>query len=182
MSYIPTYVYKTVYDIDFTKLYDDGKRIILFDIDNTLLSYKELMPSPKLIELNNKIRELGFEIYLISNNNDQRIRMIKDTFLVNGYLAKARKPNPNKMKEFLNQCGFDLNTVIGVGDQMLTDILSFNRLKIDSILVKSIDRSTEHWYTKVNRMREARILKKIRIIDAAKYQEMINLYKEVKDE
>ena len=182
MSYIPTYVFKTVYDIDFNKLYDEGKRIILFDIDNTLLSYKELTPHTKLIELNKKLLDMGFKIYLVSNNNGQRIEMIKEKFLISGFIAKAKKPNPNKMKQFLEKNGFDLNTVIGVGDQILTDILAFNRLKIDSVLVKSIDRSTEHWYTKVNRMREARILRKIAKIDSEKYKEMINLYHEVKDE
>ena len=35
---IPDYVYKTIYDIPLEKLYSDGIRLILTDLDNTLIS------------------------------------------------------------------------------------------------------------------------------------------------
>ena len=37
----PNLVYESVYDIDFELLYDDGIRHLFFDIDNTIISYRE---------------------------------------------------------------------------------------------------------------------------------------------
>lgn len=45
---LPKEVYKTVFDIDYNKLYEAGKRIILMDIDNTLVSYAESEPGENL--------------------------------------------------------------------------------------------------------------------------------------
>ena len=50
-----------------------------------------------------------------------------------------------------------------------------NRLHIDSILVKSLVRSSEKWYTKVNRLRETAILQKIKIEDPQKFEQIERL-------
>ena len=50
-KFIPNYIYETVYDIDFNKIYDSGKRFILFDLDNTLLPYDVPIADEKLREL-----------------------------------------------------------------------------------------------------------------------------------
>ena len=46
-KYIPTKLALSVYDIDYNELYANGKRIILFDLDNTLISYYENKPNEK---------------------------------------------------------------------------------------------------------------------------------------
>ena len=51
---IPDYVYKTIYDIPLEQLYSDGIRLILTDLDNTLISYAETMPNEKLFEWKKK--------------------------------------------------------------------------------------------------------------------------------
>ena len=48
-----------------------------------------------------------------------------------------------------------------MGDQILTDILCANRVGIESILVKTIDKSSQKWYTNINRLREKYIVKKL---------------------
>ena len=45
-----------------------------------------------------------------------------------------------------------------MGDQLVTDISGFNKLGVDSILVKTIDQKNQKWYTKINRLREKNIL------------------------
>ena len=39
--HIPTYLAQSVYDIDYNKLYANGKRVILFDLDNTIMIWKK---------------------------------------------------------------------------------------------------------------------------------------------
>lgn len=160
-KYLPTYLVWSIYDIDFNSLYEQGKRVILFDLDNTLASYEEVLPTPKQLELNEKLREMGYKIYIASNNHEKRTQIYTKTFLVEDYLVLAQKPFPFKINKFLSKSHINKEELIMIGDQLLTDIVCANKLKVDSILVHSISRKTEKWYTKINRTREKKILRKI---------------------
>ena len=161
-KYIPTYYANSVYDIDFSKLYANGKKIILTDLDNTLISYRLKQADEKLQQLNDLLYELGYQIYIVSNNNEKRIEEISKTFKIDGYLIKARKPKEKKLNDFLKNHSFNKEEVIFIGDQLVTDIACANNVEIDSILVGTIDVKTQKWYTKINRLRERRIVKKIK--------------------
>ena len=71
--YTPKCVVNKFNDLDFNKLYEDGYRIIISDLDNTLAPYTMKSPSKELKETIEKIKEIGFKIYLISNNKNTRI-------------------------------------------------------------------------------------------------------------
>jgi HAD superfamily phosphatase (TIGR01668 family) len=176
MKYLPTYVYTTIYDIDFTSLYASGKRIILSDLDNTIASYSEETPSKEVLEFNKYLRNLGFKIYLVSNNNDKRIKKFSEEFIIDGFLAKAKKPFTKKLEKFLSNNNLKKEQIISMGDQLVTDISGFNKLGVDSILVKTIDQKNQKWYTKINRLREKNILKKIKKVDCEKYNQMKVFY------
>ena len=176
MKYIPNYVYKTIYDIDFDTLYASGKRIILSDLDNTIAGYDELEASEKCIEWNKILKEQGFKIYLVSNNNDTRIKKFSIKFYIDGYLSKARKPFTKRLEKFLKENNIKKEEVISIGDQIVTDIVGFNSLGVDTILVKTINQKKQKWYTKINRSREKRILRKIKKVDCIKYNQIKELY------
>lgn len=161
-KYLPTYVYQSIYDIDFSKLYATGKRIIIADLDNTLMPYTTDVASPSLVEWQETLKNNGFKLYLVSNNNDHRIKKVMKTLKIDGYLAKAGKPKKDKVKAFLEDLGYNLDEVILLGDQLVTDIACAGNLGIASILVKTIDYKTQKWYTKINRLREKRIIKKLK--------------------
>ena len=48
-KFIPNEFHAEFYDIDFKKLYNDGLRLILSDLDNTLISYISRYPDTKFI-------------------------------------------------------------------------------------------------------------------------------------
>lgn len=160
-KYIPKFLAHTIYEIDYSKLYAGGKRIILFDLDNTLAPYNDIVPTVKQVELNHALRKIGFQIYILSNNHEDRAKLYTQEFTVDGYLYLAQKPFTGKIKRFLSKHNINSSTSIWIGDQLLTDILCANKLGIDSVLVSSISRDSEKWYTRINRKREERILKKI---------------------
>ena len=165
LKYIPTYCVKSVFDLDYNKLYALGKKIILTDLDNTLISYKTSSACEKLQNFNIALRELGFKIYIVSNNNQKRITEFSKTFLIDGYLVKAKKPNPYKINQFIVQNKLNKNEIIYMGDQLVTDIAGANNADLDCVLVSTIDQSSQKWYTKINRLRERRIIKKISKFD-----------------
>ena len=164
-KYLPTFVFSSIYDIDFNKLYESGKRIIISDLDNTLLPYHQKDATHELVNWKHKLDLLGFKLFIVTNNNDERIKRLLLTFSIDGYLCKANKPNPKKLTNFIHEHGFSMNEVIFLGDQLVTDIACANNTGIDSILVKTIDFKTQKWYTKINRIREKKIINNIRKIN-----------------
>ena len=162
MKYTPNAVVKTFDDLDFIKLYESGYRIIISDLDNTIAPYTMECPTIELIERVKKIKNIGFKIYLVSNNNKNRLEIFSKGFEIDGFLEKAKKPNIKKLNNFLSELNINKEEIIGLGDQLVTDILAFNKLGVYSVLVKTIDTKTQKWYTKINRIRERNIIKKIK--------------------
>ena len=142
-------------------------KCIMFDLDNTLISYYEDEASEKLIELGNKLLNLGFLVYVLSNNHGKRINHFMKSFPASGSGNLMKKPFAYKVKKFLNDKNItDYRQIIMIGDQLVTDILCANRVGVDSILVKSISRASEKWYTRINRLRDPFIVRKIAKKDA----------------
>lgn len=173
-KYIPYGCYMTIFDIPFSKLYAEGKRKILIDVDNTMLPYDLEYPTREIKELFKSLKEMGYEIVLLSNNNEKRVSIVGDDLEVS-YFAKAYKPLKKGFKKAMKKLNCEKKIVITIGDQLMTDILGSNRMGLDGILVKAIKRKTEKWYTKLNRKREENVLKRIKEFDVDKYNEIISV-------
>lgn len=173
-KFIPYVIEETVYDVDFNKLYDEGKRYILFDLDNTLLPYDVPIAHDKLRNLLNLLRVKGFKIMIVSNNSSERVnKFCEDVNMI--CVTRAKKPFKKGFKKGMKLLGCtNKKEVISVGDQIMTDVLGANRTKIDCVLVKPLKKSNEKWYTKLNRKMEKHVLKRIK-----KYNE--NIYKEIEE-
>lgn len=178
LKYLPSAVSNSVFDINYKALYGYGKKVIIFDLDNTLLSYKETKPTERMINLSNELLSLGFKVYVLTNNHYSRLEEFLKEFKVTGYGNHMMKPSDRRIREFLHKEGINMMCdVVMIGDQLVTDILCANRLGVYSILVKSIDRSSEHFYTKINRLREKKIVRKIAEKDlefAKKIEKIVN--------
>ena len=160
-KYIPTKIAKSIYDNDYNELYASGKRIILFDLDNTLISYYEDIPNQKLIEFGKMLLSSGFKVYVLSNNRGKRIGKFMETFPATDSGNLMKKPFAHKIKKFLKNHNItNYSEIIMIGDQLVTDILCANNVGVDSILVKSISRDSEKFYTVINRLREPLIIKR----------------------
>lgn len=162
-KFIPSEFHDTFYEIDFLKLYKEGYRLILTDLDNTLISYAEDVPNQKNLEVFKKLKEIGFEVIIISNNHPERVsKFIKDTDLKG--LGDARKPLAIGLKKAMK---ISMNwkakeKTLLIGDQLMTDVYGGNRFGIYTILVNPILRKTEKWYTRLNRRIEVRMLEKLK--------------------
>lgn len=178
-TFIPSEFHPTFFDIDFNKLYQNGLRVVLTDLDNTLITYEEFFPSKKILEKLESIREIGFEIFILSNNHPPRI----EAFL-NGtdYLGigDAKKPLTSGIKRALNlsEQEYLKEEVVIIGDQLMTDIYGANRFGAYSILVNPLKRKTEKWYTRLNRKIEVKMLEKIQKKNPIEFNEL-NLSKRV---
>lgn len=124
------------YVIDFEKLYEEGVRGIVFDIDNTLVPHGAPadLRAKKLFE---RLRENGFSTCLISNNQEPRVKPfaneVKSVFVCN-----AHKPSTRNYKKAMELMGTDLSNTIFIGDQLFTDVYGAKRTGMRNILVKPI--------------------------------------------
>lgn len=162
-KFIPNEFHDTVYEVDFETLYKEGKRLILSDLDNTLISYDEYVPTKENLEFLDRLKKIGFEVILLSNNVPSRInKYCKDLDII-GY-ANARKPlNIGMRKAYKNASKkYKKDEIIVMGDQLMTDIWGANRFATYSILVNPIKKKTEKWYTKINRRTEIKMIEKIK--------------------
>lgn len=153
---------KSVFDIDYKKLYSLGYRGILFDIDNTLVHHGE-DSTPEVDNLFRYIHGLGLRTLLLSNNDTERIeRFIKN--IDTPYIPDAGKPKVDSYYKALDILQLKKEEVIVVGDQIFTDIYGANKSGMDSILVDFLRHEDETHFGK-RRMVEKYILKLYRFIN-----------------
>ena len=136
---IPDMYQKSIYSINYEKLYNCGIRCLLFDLDNTCVPYVEKVPSKKLIDLFDYLKDMGFKVILFSNATKKRLEVFKNTLVVDCSYS-SRKPSKRKFLKVLKIYNFDLSEVAIIGDQLFTDILGGNRVGIKTILVNTISK------------------------------------------
>lgn len=125
---------ESVFAIDYAKLKKKGFRGIIFDIDNTLVHHGE-DSTPEVDRLFAHIQSLGLKTFLLSNNNDERIRRFCRN-IETPYICLADKPLPGNYRKAVTRMGISREETVFIGDQIFTDILGANRSGIPSILVR----------------------------------------------
>jgi len=136
--FTPDVIYNTVYDIDFGSLKEKNIKGLIFDIDNTLVSYKTEKPTENVNLLMNKLKNEGFAICFISNNNKKRVDIFNDEFQFLSF-PDAGKPSVKFIKKALKIMDLNRENVVLIGDQLFTDVTAAKRAKIKAILVAPIE-------------------------------------------
>lgn len=135
-TFFPDEYVASTYVIPFEKLYEEGYRGIIFDIDNTLVPHGA--PADiRAKKLFARLKELGFECCLLSNNHEPRVKMFNEEIKVH-YIYDAHKPSVKNYQRAMALMKTDLKSTLFVGDQLFTDVWGAKRTGIRNILVKPI--------------------------------------------
>lgn len=126
----------STYQIDFENLYQKGYRGLLFDIDNTLVPHGE-KADERAMALFEKLKKIGFQCCLISNNKKERVEMFNQDIQVK-FIEDAHKPSRKNYIHAMELIGTNTGNTIFIGDQLFTDIYGAKRAGIRTILVKPI--------------------------------------------
>lgn len=134
--FFPDKYVASTYVIDFEKLYEEGIRGLIFDIDNTLVPHGE-PADQRAVNLFARLKAIGFECCLISNNQEPRVKMFNEKIQVN-YVYNAHKPSVKNYFKAMGIMGTDQSNTVFIGDQLFTDVWGAKRSGIRNILVKPI--------------------------------------------
>ena len=151
----------STYSIDFKKLYEQGYRGVIFDVDNTLVPHNA--PADERAKaLFKELHDIGFQALLLSNNKEPRVKTFKEAVEYCTYIYKAgkpsAKPSASGYKRAMEQMGTDVSNTIFVGGQILTDVWGANRAGIRSVMVKPVKKWHEEIQIILKRFLEAFIL------------------------
>lgn len=135
-TFFPDDFVASTYVIPFEKLYEEGYRGLIFDIDNTLVPHGA-PADERAKKLFARLKEIGFDCCLLSNNQESRVQMFNEEIQVH-YIYDAHKPSVKNYQKAMELMGTDLHSTIFVGDQLFTDVWGAKRAGIRTILVKPI--------------------------------------------
>ncbi len=167
----PSMYKKSIFDIDYKKLQDQGITCLVFDLDNTLglISNKKCPRKTKM--LLRKLQE-DFLILISSNNTRSRIKPYLKDLGIEG-VSWSMKPTTRGLRKIKKNYRLTKKEMCIIGDQIVTDILCGNRFRIKTILVDPMGEK-DLKITKINRMFENYIIKKYEkkgIFERGKYYE-----------
>lgn len=126
----------SAYEVDYEELYRKGFRGVIFDIDNTLVPHGA-PADEKSVALFERLRGIGLESVLLSNNKEPRVKSFSDK-VFSHYLYKAGKPGRKGYLRAMELMGTTPETTFFVGDQLFTDVWGAKRTGILTYLVKPI--------------------------------------------
>ena len=156
--FFPREHYNSVFEIDYETLYAKGFRGLIFDIDNTLAAFDIPDPPAEVVELINHLKQIGFGVCLLSNNNEQRVVAFNNPLELPA-IHKAGKPKKRGILKAVSLLNLPKEQTAIIGDQLFTDIWGGNRCGVHTILVDPLA-TRDEWTVKLKRKPE-KIVKNI---------------------
>lgn len=149
---------KSIGEIDFKGLFENGYRGVIFDIDNTLVPHNA-PADESIMGFFDMLREYGYKTFLLSNNAEDRAKRFCEAVKAEGYIYKAGKPSPKGYLKAAEKMGLEASEVIFVGDQIFTDIWGANNAGIKSIMVEPVKKWKEEIQIILKRLLEYFVIK-----------------------
>lgn len=131
------YEAKTVFEINYDELKNQGIKVIAFDLDSTVMKSKSGTFDEQTQKLFENLKK-DFFLMIISNNSNPEYIAKAVSQIDFPVIGNAHKPCTKISKKFLKEHGISIDEMIMVGDRPLTDILFGKLLGCKTILVDSI--------------------------------------------
>lgn len=158
-TFYPSEIKDSTYVIPFEEWKEKGYKGVIFDVDNTLVPHGA-DADERSIALFQRLKELGFNTMLLSNNKEPRVKRFNEK-IGSQYIYKAGKPGLKNYRKAMELMGTTPENTLFVGDQLFTDVWGANRFGIKSILVNPINKK-EGPFTLIKRPFEKIILSKFK--------------------
>lgn len=138
LSPIPRGVYPSVTDISPAALAEKGVRLVLADLDNTLVPYKVITPPAEIVAWKEALEAAGITLFLLSNSRKPgRAQRFAEQLGI-PYQGHSGKPKRAGYLRAMERMGARPEETIMVGDQIFTDTLGANNAGVTPLLVEPI--------------------------------------------
>lgn len=155
----PDFNLDSIYDIDIAELKSVGIKLILFDLDSTLMKSKSGKFSFKTLQFLNDLKT-NFHLAIVTNNkNEEYISKARSQVDIPVY-SKAKKPDTKILLLACKDFDVEPKYALMVGDRPLSDILGGKRAGMATILVDSISKDEENFIVRFARYLERLAIKK----------------------
>ena len=150
-KFLPDMYVKSIFDIDEEFLAKNNIKMLILDIDNTLVPHGADV-TDEITGWAKEISGKGFILCIISNNNQERVELFNKDIGID-YIFKGGKPRKKSYEKLIDQYKMDKAFVATAGDQLLTDVLGGHNAGIRAVYVEPIDKN-EPFYIKIKRLAE----------------------------
>ncbi|MTV82633.1 YqeG family HAD IIIA-type phosphatase [Secundilactobacillus folii] len=150
--FTPTWMIHATYDINPGDLNALGIKVVLTDLDNTLIAWNNPYGTEELRDWMRALQRENIQLVVVSNNSRKRVKKAVAALQL-PFISRALKPLSIGIRRAMRQYQVAANEVVMVGDQLLTDIAAANGSGVRSILVQPIVES-DAWNTRINRFFE----------------------------
>ena len=154
----PKYYVRNYQNIDIDRLKKQGIKLLLCDIDNTLVAWNDPDSNEKVKAFVKKVKDAGLQIALCSNARPARAKRFSKDLGVENVYPLSFKPLQHNFKKAMAEHGTTPEQTALVGDQLLTDMLGGNIAGIYTILTAPITED-DKFDTRINRFFENFIYK-----------------------
>lgn len=137
-SLIPRGVYPHVTSLDPAALAAKGIKLVLADLDNTLVPYKVPEPTQEIVDWKNALQERGIDLFLLSNSRRPGRAQHFAQALGIPFQGHSGKPKRAGYLRAMERMGRRPEETIMVGDQIFTDTLGAHNAGVVPLLVEPI--------------------------------------------
>lgn len=155
----PDEIARSIYEIDYERLWRAGYRTLIFDIDNTLGEWGcRALPEPAQALLR-KLQAHGFAVGFLSNDGGKNRPQLTEQLSPWPVLWRAGKPRTPGYTEMIALVKSTSAQTVMIGDQLFTDIWGAKRAGLYAILVAPVSPQTDSIWAKLRRPLERVLLR-----------------------
>lgn len=138
MIFYPKGYFNKVSEISLEYLKENNIKGLILDVDNTLIDYYKNI-SQETINWTNNLKQSGIKMCILSNSNKkEKVKEVAGKLELE-YSYFGMKPLKRGFKKAKKMLGLENNEIAAIGDQIFTDVIGSNRMKMFSILVEPIE-------------------------------------------
>lgn len=158
----PSLVVESVNELEPELLKAHGIEAIITDLDNTLVPWRHYEIMPGVIEWLAKLEVAGIKICIASNTiHTSRLKELAETMGI-PFVDRVQKPRTGGFVRAMKAMGSHAENTAVFGDQIFTDVLAGNRLKLYTILLRPPLSKEEFISTQLVRYVENGVIRKLR--------------------
>lgn len=151
--FVPAHAVNSLLDVDLDDLWAKGKRLILLDVDHTIIKWGEEEFPEGVVDWVKRAKAKGFDLCILSNTRRrERLNRLAAKLEIETVQGKF-KPSPAMFRLAMIKFKKTADESIMIGDQIFTDILGANRSGIEAIWVRKME-GREFAGTRISRLAE----------------------------